>query len=324
MAGKKTVGSIKQELLQKAREAALCAIKTYNDPLITFKTEAFIVLMVVGWTYLLHAYYRGQGIDYRYFKQKGQRRHFDRTKQGAFKYWELDRCLTDEHCPVDTATKQNLQFLIGLRHEIEHQMSPNIDNFLSGRYQACAMNFNHYAKQLFGEGHALNEYLTYSIQLAALNENQLFAASKPAIPKNLRSYIEAFDAEIPEEQFNDSRFAYRLLFTKKLVNKPGQADCVVEFIDPNSELAKEIDKQYWVKKEVEKQKFRPSNVVARVQEAGYSKFRVNPEHVDMWKAEDAKNQAKGFGVEVAGQWYWYDRWVKRCIELCEAAGNKYK
>lgn len=321
MAGKKTVPSIKQELLLKAREAALCAIKTYNDPLITFKAEAYIVLMIVAWTYLLHAYYRSQGIEYRYFKQKGKRKKFDRTKQGAHKYWGLEDCLNNEHCPIDEATKKNLLFLIGLRHEIEHQMSPNIDSFLSGRYQACAMNFNHYARQLFGEGHALDEYLTYSIQLAGLTGEQLLA---PALPKNVRGFIETFDAGMQEGEFNDSRFSYRLLFTKKLANKPGQADSVVEFINPDSELAKEIDKQYWVKKDVEKQKFRPTDVVTRVKEAGYGKFRLNPEHVEMWKAEDAKNPAKGYGVEVVGQWYWYESWVKRCIELCAAAGNKYK
>lgn len=321
MAGKKLVASVKLELLQKAREAALCAIKTYNDPLITFKTEAFIVLMVVAWTYLLHAYYRSQGIEYRYFKLKGQRKSFDKTKLGAFKYWGLEDCLINAQCPVDEAAKKNLMFLLGLRHEIEHQMSPNIDSYLSGRYQACAMNYNHYARKLFGDGYALDEYLTYSIQLAGLTGEQLAA---PAIPKNIRGFIEAFDGGMAEEQFNDSRFSYRLLFTKKLVNKPGQADCVVEFIDPNSELAKEIDKQYWVKKEVEKKKYRPIDVVARVKEAGFGKFRLSKEHVEMWRSEGAKNPAKGYGIEVAGQWYWYERWVTRCIELCEAAGDKYK
>ena len=44
----------------------------------------------------------------------------------------------------------------------------------------------------------------------------------------------------------------------------------------------------------------------------------------MWRAEDGKNPAKGFGVEVQGAWYWYQSWVNRCIELCEAAGKKYR
>ena len=114
------------------------------------------------------------------------------------------------------------------------------------------------------------------------------------------------------------------MFTRKLVNRSGQADKVIEFIDPNSELAKTISKDYWYKKEVERPKYRAKDVVAKVKEAGFGKFRIMPEHLDMWRAEDAKNTAKGYGVNVAGTWYWYESWIKRCIELCEAAGYKYR
>jgi hypothetical protein len=100
--------------------------------------------MTIAWTYLLHAYYRGKGIEYRYFKQGPKRKIFDRTKYGAYKYWELERCLNDTLTPIDSDTSNNLRFLIGLRHEIEHQMTRYLDNFLSGRYQACAINFNDY------------------------------------------------------------------------------------------------------------------------------------------------------------------------------------
>ena len=61
-----------------------------------------------------------------------------------------------------------------------------------------------------------------------------------------------------------------------------------------------------------------------LQEAGYKKFRVQPEHLKMWKSEDAKNPSKGFGADVSGYWYWYESWVERCIELCKAAGSQYK
>ena len=45
MAGRKrSVGSVKAQLVAKAREAALSAIRTYNDPQTTFKSETFIVL----------------------------------------------------------------------------------------------------------------------------------------------------------------------------------------------------------------------------------------------------------------------------------------
>ena len=58
-----------------------------------FKSEAFIVLMVIAWTYMLHAHFRAKRIEYRYFHQGPKRRKFDRTKKGAFKFWELERCL---------------------------------------------------------------------------------------------------------------------------------------------------------------------------------------------------------------------------------------
>jgi len=89
-------------------------------------------------------------------------------------------------------------------------------------------------------------------------------------------------------------------------------------------LAKSIDKAYWVKKEVERPKYRPTDVVSAVQAAGFPKFNVYSSHVEMWKSEDAKNPGKGFGVGVQGVWYWYQSWIDRCIELCTSAGDRYK
>src|ERR1039458_2137761 len=93
--------SISRELVTKSREAALAAVQIFNNPQITFKSEIFIVLMNIAWTYLLHAHYRIKGIEYRYFEQKGANRRFDRTKAGAYKYWELERCLNETSSPVD-------------------------------------------------------------------------------------------------------------------------------------------------------------------------------------------------------------------------------
>ena len=322
---KRTLGSVKRELILKSREAALSAIRLFNDPLTKFKSETYIVLMVIAWTYLLHAHYRSKGIEYRYHRQGPQRRRFERTKHGAYKHWELEQCLKAAQCPIDKDTGNNLRFLIGLRPEIEHQMTRSLDDYLSGRYQACALNFNQYLKQLFGSKYSLDHQMAYSIQFLELEKAQVMKIPKSSeIPAGVRSYIAEFDDGRTHDEFNHPHFAFRMLFKRKLVNHPNQADQVVEFIDPNSDLAKAIDKQYWVRKEVERSKYRPSNVVEQVHRAGFSRFRVGPEHVDMWKSEDAKNPDKGYGVDVQGTWYWYDNWVTRCIELCTKAGNKYR
>jgi hypothetical protein len=322
---RRTIGSLRTELIGKSREAALGAIRIFNDPQVSFKSETFIVLMMIAWTYLLHSHYRGRHVEYRYFRKGPKRRIFDRTKHGAYKHWELERCLDCDASPIDRDTANNLRFLIGLRHEIEHQMTRSLDSYLSGRYQACALNYNEYLKKLCGERCAIDRQLTYSIQFLELSEEQVSRPRPEAmIPERIRAYVTEFDGALTHDEYNSPQYSYRLLFKRKLVNRPGQADKVVEFIDPNSELAKTIDKEYWVKKEVERPKYRASDVVAEIRKAGFPNFSVYSNHVNMWKAEDAKNPAKGYGVEVQGLWYWYRPWIDRCIELCRAADERYR
>jgi len=50
-------------LLAQSQDAALTAVQVFNNPLIKFKSETFIVLMNIAWTYVLHAYYCQTGIE---------------------------------------------------------------------------------------------------------------------------------------------------------------------------------------------------------------------------------------------------------------------
>jgi hypothetical protein len=321
---KRRVHSIQTELLSKSKECTLAAVKIYNDPLIQFKSESFTVLMIIGWTYLLHSYYRANKIEYRYHEVKKGRKKFDKTKRGSYKYWELERCLNDTTCPLDKDAKNNLKFLIGLRHEIEHQMTLSLDDYISGRYQACIINFNKYLVALFGKEQSLEKHLSYSLQFIELSNEQI-QGSKPEaeIPNNLKAYIIEFDKGLTEEEYNSPSYSFRLLFSRKLVNRPGQADKVIEFIDPKSELAKTIDKEYWVKREVERKKFLPSKVIKVCQDAGFKKFRMT-QHTEFWKKENAKEPSKSFGTQVENTWYWYQNWIDRCIEYCTENSDTFK
>ena len=237
---KRRVGSIQVELLIQSREAALNAVQSFNNPLTTFKTETFIVLMVIAWMYLLHAYYRGKGIDYRYYDQGDKRRKFHRTKSGAYKYWELERCLNDANCPLEAATKSNLRFLIGLRHEIEHHKSLDLDQRFTGRYMACCLNYEKVITQLFNSRYELGSALTFTLQFRDLTKDPKPDEALNPLPSNVAKYLQEFDANLPDEEFQSPQFAYRLLFVRKLTNKKGQADKAIEFIYADSELAKTI------------------------------------------------------------------------------------
>lgn len=318
------IGSIKTELLTKSREAMLTAVQIFNNPNIQFKSESFIVLSNIAWTYLLHAHYRTKKIEYRYYEQRGRRKKFDKTKKGAYKFWELERCLNNDNCPIDNIAKSNLKFLIGLRHEIEHQMTTKIDDYLSARFQACCLNYNKYIKELFEEKSGIDKHLSFSLQLSSIDEehvNQLREFKD--LPKNIATYINGFDENIPEEEYNDMRYSYRVLYVPKSVNHKGQADKVIEFLPANSPEAEKLNKEYVIIKEREKPKYIPSKILDIMHDKGFVKFGMH-QHTQLWKGKDAKARNKGFGTQVAKSWYWYENWVNEVEKHCLENGENYR
>lgn len=315
----RSVYSITLELVVKAREAALAAIQLFNNPLITFKSESFIVLSTIAWTYLLHAYYRKTGVEYRYYHipEGGMRRRFDRTDDGAFKYWDLAKCLQARECPIDPDTKANLSFLIGLRNEIVHRMCPNLDAYFSARYQACALNFSHYIREFFDDKYRIDTQAAYSLQLAEFDQEQAQPPGADALLPNVRAYVARFDGALAQDQLNSERFAFRLVFTRRQVNRPAQADRVIEFVSPDDPAAQGLARDHWVLRPLEKPKFLPTQIVTLMQEEGYDFFTIF-QHTQLWKAHDGKNPAKGYGVEVGYCWMWYESWLAVVREHCRS------
>lgn len=316
------VFSIQNHLLAKSKEAALNAVATFNNPLTTFKSEAFIVLTVIAWMYLLHAYYRAKGIDYRYYDTlPSGRKRYHRTKTGAKKYWELERCLNEAACPLDSATKANLRFLIGLRHEIEHQVCLGLDEQMSGRYLAACLNYEAALTTLFGDEHSVGDRLAFTLQFRDLFR-PVMPAPGPGLPAPVAQYIQEFEAALSEEDFASQNYAVRLLFTQKTANHKGQADRVIEFVQPSSELAEAIAREYWVKQPVEKPKYLAKQVVAMMQDLGFPRFSLTA-HTRLWQRLDGKNPKKAFGVQLGVNWFWYENWIKVVREECEAHALLY-
>ena len=316
--GSRRVGSIKSELVKKSREAALSAVQVFNNPNILFKSETYVVLMIISWTYLLHAYFRDKGIEYRYFERIGKRRIFQKTKHGSYKYWELTQCLNRSECPLDKYTSKNLLFLIELRHEIEHQMTSRIDDILSARFQACCLNYNQYIKKLFGENFGIDRHLSFSLQFSTISlEQKNLLEEYRDLPANIQCFIKNFDKDLSEDEFESPLFAYRILFIQKTANHKGQADRMIEFIKDGSPLAEALNKEYIVIKDTEKRKYLPKQVVDLMKEEGYKNFSVHY-HTKLWKDLDGKNPAKGYGALVAGKvWHWYDTWIDEVKKHCE-------
>lgn len=318
------VHSVTTELLTKSREAALAAVQIFNSPLITFRAEIFTVLMNIAWTYLLHAHYRKRRIEYRYYQQRNSRRVFDKTKSGAHKHWELERCLNDNDSPIDRDSANNLRFLIGIRHEIEHQMTTRLDNALSAKFQACCLNYNEYVKKLFGEKSGIDRHLAFSLQFSSVSQEQIEALPSPeSMPPHVRAFVQGFEGGLTDQEFNSPKFAYRVLFVAKTANRKGQADQVIEFVKAGSPLADDVNKTYAIIKETERPKLLPSEVVARMKADGFPRFGMS-NHTDLWKSLDAKDPAKGYGVQIAKTWYWYENWLEEVRKHCREKAGAYR
>jgi hypothetical protein len=308
-------GSVTNRLIAQSQDSALAGVQVFNSSLMRFKSESFIVLMNIAWTYLLHAYYRRGHVEYRYFSKGNQRRRFERTSDGSYRYWSLRDCINAQECPLDGETVMNIRFLIGLRDEITHHMSPILDQYVSARYQACCLNFNTYLIRLFGPGYAIDRHLQFSLQLQRITREQMITPDESDLPANVRSFIARFDKGLTDAELNSERFAYRMLFVPKLVGKRGQADEVIEFFKADSSVAEAINKEYLAFKEVERPKYRPGTIVKMMREEGYRHFTMGV-HTDLWKTESARDPSCGFGTLVEGSWFWYESWVQHVREYC--------
>lgn len=320
MAKKKRAPNRVPFLVNASREAALHAIQAYNNPSTKFKSESFIINMNVAWTYLLHAYYTRRRVEIRYFKAAGKKRKFDRTPGGDFKYWGLSKCISDGKCPLAPEVRDNIRFMIGLRNEVVHKGSTELDDAFAPKFLANCINFENAVVDLFGTKYSLESHLRFALQFRDLVHSQHLEV-KP-LPSNVSSYITRFETELTTATLDSPRYAYRVSMKRLLANRPGQANRVIEFVSEDSDAGHHLDKSQAFIKETERPKSRPGEIVGDMKQTGFTSFNMH-EHTRLWKALDAKTQSRGFGVNVAGSWYWYEKWIEVVRGHCETNASLY-
>jgi len=309
------------ELLLKAREAMIAAVQMFNGAGLNFRAELFIVTTIIAWTYLMHAWFKHEGIDYRY-KDKAGATH--KTKQGADKYLELSACLKHAKCPLDKAIIRNLEFLVELRHEIEHRSTNRIDDAVSAKLQACCINFSETIKKLFGAQFGLERRLPIALQFVTFSADQRLILKKASdLPPNIQSMMDAFHHGLSDEEQADQRFAYRVAFVPKIGKRASASDLAVEFFKEDSEEAKAVAQV--LLKEVDKKRYTATGIVNLMKAEGYKKFNL-ARHAELWRALGAKDPAKGFGKVgmYEGTWEWFEPWADRVRAHCQEHAARYQ
>ena len=255
----------------------------------------------------MHAYYKKEGIDYRY-KEAGV---VKKTKHGADKYWELGQCLAHGDSPIEKGAINNLNFLIKIRHEIEHQSTNRIDDALSAKLQACCINFNDATKTLFGKEFGLEKRLPIALQFVIFDGGQRANLVGQDLPPNLEIAINDFHNNLSDEEQANPKFRFRTAFVPLLASKASKSDLAVEFVKAGTTEAENIEK--FLIKETERPKLLPNEIVSKAKVAGFSDFEIY-DHTQLVYLLDARNLAKGYGVFVAKKWHWYDSWFEKVIE----------
>ena len=217
-------------LLAKSRESALAAVRVYNDPDAGFRTETFIVLMVIAWNSLLQAMLERSNVDY-----------YDRDEHGAqiivgggekvLGTWELVQlALGDDEY---RAVRANLDFFLGLRNRISHRYLPALDVAVAGEAQAMLLNFEDLLVAQFGEEAALGDRLAVPLQLSGFrNEGSLRSLRKAQaqLPADVTSFLASHRAGVDDDVLASPEYCLRIFFVPIAANRERSADALVHFV----------------------------------------------------------------------------------------------
>ncbi len=218
-------------LIDKARESALLAVQTYNNPLISFRAPGYVVQMVIAFTALFHAIFERDRVVYWYTDENGPV-----LVDGEKKYWELLKCL-NVYIPGETnPVTENLRLLVGLRNKIEHRFLPEMDILFSGFCQAALLNFEDILVEEFGDYFSLGRGLALALQLTKYSAelDEVLRTIQADQYEAVKKYIEDFSQPLPDEVVQSPRFSFRAFLIPKIGNHASSSDVAIEFVPYNS------------------------------------------------------------------------------------------
>lgn len=237
-------GKVKS-MLESSMDSALLAVEVYNKPRAPFKNANFIVLMIIAWTRLFHAYFHKE-IGEKYFYKKSNKR-FEKV-DGEKKAWELSKCIK-EYGGLSEAVEANLKMFIRLRNKIEHReiSDAEIGVMIFGECQSLLYNYEKLLVQFFGQEYALNENLAYSLQFSTLRDAGQIEANRKLLSnevRDIKNFIYKYREKLDAKVYNSQEFSVKLILVPRISNT-SRNDLAIEFVKI-SDLS-EADKEKYKK-----------------------------------------------------------------------------
>lgn len=227
--------------LNASIDSALLAVEVYNKPRTSFRSEAYISLMIMAWTRLFHAHFNKEAIKYFEKDAAGNFIRIDddgrKVKTGGeFRAWGLRDCIRKYKSKnaLSLAVENNLRFFIGLRNKVEHRHidKREIDIKIFGECQSMLNNYENLLIQIFGEEYAINESLVYSLQFSKLRTNQQKSSNRSVLSREMKdilNYIETFRTRLSDEVYGAQEYSIKLIQIPKIANTK-RNDTAIEFV----------------------------------------------------------------------------------------------
>lgn len=221
-----------EEQLRHGRHAALAALRVWNDPTASFRTETFSLLFVAAWNSIALAILQRDGQEWR------QLEHGERVPSGDGGNYALDtRELLARALPGDgyLALRRNVEFWIGLRNRVAHRHLAALDAVVIPQAQAGLLNLEGILSEKFGENYLLADHLTVPLQLSGFRDPGVLASLKrlqAALPLDVQAYLTRSAAE-NEDLLNNPSYALRVAFVPVVPASGRHPDSVVYFVRPD-------------------------------------------------------------------------------------------
>ena len=331
-----------KELIKKSRDSAILAVDIYNKPATKFRSFSFIVLMSIAWTSLFHAIFERRGIKYFYRKSNSNRYIYI---NGQKKSWDLSICIKEYFKDKNPPVRENLQFFIGLRNQIEHRFLPALDLEILGECQALLINYEKLLTQKFGEYYSLGESLAIPLQLLTVDSkwrNKVLREIQSREYEAVKEYIDTFRYSLDENIWDNVEYNFKVFLVPKLGNRQRSDDIAVEFVPYDKDKPEEMEKYKKVAAFIkEKQvpvvnpgKLKPGQVSQRIKQTINITFHPSSHHARCWKYYKVrpssnsrfpeKTKVKYCQYDVAhGDYVYTEEWVEFLIsELSDIKKRK--
>ncbi len=204
-------------ILNHAREAIIMAVSIFNDPSIAVKSEGFPIFCAIAWNRLLQAYSKRESINI--IKANGE-------------VQSLSYMIQQPVYNFSKAIQANIEKIIEIRNQIEHQYLQEDIQSWHMLYQASCLNFENKIIEWFGKKYSLAENLKFALQFSKLSSTQIVKNQNYTHNIEWVSAINKSIDNIDSDILQNTEYMFKVAYINVASSK-GSADIAVRYISPD-------------------------------------------------------------------------------------------